>query len=48
MSGNRSRVAKRISEFIHCYGHARNLAARDTIKNVKVMRDALDTTHEAH
>jgi hypothetical protein len=53
MSGSRSGVAKRISElepravFTHCYGHALNLAACDTVKSMKVMRDALETTHEA-
>ena len=52
MTGSRSGVAKRISElepralFTHCYGHALNLAACDTIKSMKVMRDALETTHE--
>ena len=52
MSGSRSGVAKRISElepraiFTHCYGHALNLAACDTIKKSKVMKDALETTHE--
>ena len=52
MSGRRYGVAKQISElqpkaiFTHCYGHALNLAASDTIKQSKVMKDALDTTHE--
>ena len=52
MAGSRTRVAKRISElvlralFTHCYGHALNLAACDTIKRMKVMKDALETTHE--
>ena len=52
MAGSRSGVAKRISEiepralFTHCYGHALNLAACDTIKRMKVMKDALETTHE--
>ena len=32
--------------YTHCYGHALNLACGDTIKQSKVMRDALDTTHE--
>ena len=51
MSGSKSGVAKRISElepraiFTHCYGHSLNLAACDTIKKMKVMRDALETTH---
>ena len=52
MSGKKNGVAKRISElepraiFTHCYGHALNLAASDTIKQSKIMKDALDTTHE--
>ncbi len=52
MSGRRSGVAKRIRElepralFTHCYGHALNLAACDTIKGMKVLKDALDTTRE--
>ena len=53
MASSRSGVAKRVSElepralFTHCYGHALNLAACDTIKSMKVMKDALETTHEA-
>ncbi len=49
MSGKKNGVAKRISElepraiFTH---HALNLAASDTIKQSKIMKDALDTTHE--
>ena len=27
--------------FIHCYGHALNLAAGDVIKQNKILRDAL-------
>ena len=52
MSGKRSGVAKQISDlepraiFTHCYGHALNLAASDTIKKSKVIKDALETTHE--
>ena len=52
MSGKRRGVAKQISDiepravFTHCYGHALNLAASDTIKSLKVMKDALETTHE--
>ena len=51
MSG-RYGVAKRISDlepraiFTHCYGHALNLTASDTIRQSKVIKDALDTTHE--
>ena len=32
--------------FTHCYGHALNLAVGDTVKQSKLMRDALNTTHE--
>ena len=32
--------------FTHCYGHALNLAAGDTIKKNKLLRNALDTTFE--
>ena len=32
--------------FVHCYGHALNLAAGDTIKGNKVLRSALDATLE--
>lgn len=52
MSGSRSGVAKRILDlehkafFVHCYGHALNLSACDTLKQCKVMCDALETTHE--
>jgi len=52
MAGARSGVAKLVSEeepraiYTHCYGHALNLACADTIKKCKVMKDALDITHE--
>ena len=48
----RSDVVKRISElepraiFTHCYGHALNFAACDTLKKSKVMKNALELTHE--
>lgn len=32
--------------YTHCYGHALNLACSDTIRQCKLVRDALDTTHE--
>ena len=32
--------------FVHCYGHALNLAAADTVKHNKIWRDTLDTTFE--
>ena len=52
MSGAKSGVAKQILEeeprafYTHCYGHALNLAASDTIKGVSVLKNAMDTTHE--
>ncbi len=52
MSGSKSGVAKRISDlesravFTHCYGHALNLAACDTIKKIKLLKDALEVTYE--
>ena len=32
--------------FIHCYGHALNLAIGDTVKRNHILRDTLDTTFE--
>ena len=52
MSGSRSGVAKRILDlepkafFSHCYRHALNLSACDTLKQCNVMCDTLETTHE--
>jgi len=52
MSGIRSDVATQISSeesralYTHCYGHSLDLAACDTIKRSKVVKDALDITHE--
>ena len=52
MSGAKSGVVARMQAaepravFTHCYGHALNLACVDTIKQCKLMRDALDTTYE--
>lgn len=52
MSGIRGGVAKQLRDvepralFMHCHGHALNLAASDAIKQSKVMKDALDTTFE--
>ena len=49
---NKSGVATKLLKeepkalYTHCYGHALNLACADTIKQIKVMKDALDTTHE--
>ena len=52
MSGIRSGVAKQIADiepraiFTHCYDHTLNLAVADTVKQSKVMRNALETTYE--
>ncbi len=52
MCGARRGVASQVSSdeprsiFIHCYGHALNLAAGETIKNNRILRDTLDTTFE--
>ena len=52
MSGSKKGVAKCISDiepravYTHCYGHALNLAASDTIKKSKIVKDALDLTQE--
>ena len=52
MKGHRNGVAKQISEiepralYTHCYGHSLNLAANDTLKESKLMRDALETVRE--
>ena len=36
---------KRKVLYTHCYGHALNLAWADTIKQIKLLKDALDTTY---
>ena len=52
MAGEKSGVAKAITDlehkalYAHCYSHALNLVAQDTIKHVKTMQDTLDTTYE--
>ena len=52
MSGAKSGVAARVraeeprAVFTHSYGHSLNLACADTIRQSKLMCDALDTTHE--
>ena len=52
MAGVRNGVATQISReepsalFSHCYGHALNLAASDTVKQNKILRDTLDTAFE--
>ena len=52
MTGVRNGVSAQISAeesravFVHCYGHALNLAVGDCIKSNSVLRDTLDTTFE--
>lgn len=52
MCGSKSGVAIQLrseeprATFIHCYGHALNLAAGETVKKNRVLRDTLDTTFE--
>ncbi|CAC5378354.1 unnamed protein product [Mytilus coruscus] len=52
ISGPKSGVQKRIKDeqpkalYNHCYGHRLNLACSDSIKRVKIVCDALDTTQK--
>ena len=52
MTGSRNGVATQICEeepkalFLHCCGHALNLAVSDTVKGCQVVKDALDTAFE--
>ena len=52
MSSSKCGVAKTICDlepravYTHCYGHALNLAAGDTLKQFKLMKEALETTRE--
>ncbi len=52
MSGSRSGVASQIiaeeskALYTHCSGHALNLATQDSLKEVKLMQDTLDTVYE--
>ena len=32
--------------YTHCYSHSLNLACQDTIRSIRVLKDALDTTFE--
>ena len=47
-----SGVAKQLSDeenhavFLHCYGHALNLAVGDSVRNSKLLKDALEITFE--
>lgn len=52
MAGMKSGVAARLSSeepravYTHCYGHALSVTCSDAIKQCKVMKDSLETTHE--
>lgn len=52
MSSSKRGVAKLVCDleeraiYTHCYGHALNLAAGDTLKQCKLLKDALETTRE--
>ena len=52
ITGSRSGTATQICEvekhavFIHCYGHALNLAVADVVKQSKLVCDILDTVGE--
>jgi hypothetical protein len=52
MQGIRSGVATQILKlqpkalYTHCYGHSLNLACQDMVRNIKQLRDALESTHE--
>jgi len=52
MKGKKAGVAKQIKDieskalFTHCFTHFLNLAVGDVIKSSKVMKDALETSHE--
>ena len=52
MAGSKSGVAKQLQTlqpkaiYVHCYGHALNLACSDSIRRCKLLRDALDIARE--
>ena len=52
MTGVRTGVATRIKQenpkclLTHCYCHALNLAIGDTVKNVQLLKEVLDTAYE--
>ena len=52
MTGIKNGVATLIANeeqravFIHCYGHALNLAIGDAVKNSSILKDALDIAYE--
>ena len=53
MAGARNGTATQLSAeepravYTHCYGHALNLAAGDTVRQNRLLRDTLDTTSES-
>lgn len=52
MSGSKKGVAVNLQRkepkavYTHCYGHSLNLAISDVVKEVKVIKNTLDTVHE--
>ena len=52
MAGTRNGVATQLRDeenravFLQCYGHALNLAVGDSVKNSKLLKDALEITFE--
>ena len=52
MTGSKNGIARQIKKLIkkcllvHCYCHLLNLAVRDTIKNIPLLKDTLDTAYE--
>ena len=52
MSSHRSGVGKKVQDdearaaFTHSYSHSLNLAACDAVKGSKIVKAALETTHE--
>ena len=52
MMGTRSGVAKQLSDeencavFLYCYNHAFNLAVGDSVRNSKLLKNALEITFE--
>ena len=52
MSSSKNGVFKLVSDlksravYMHCYRYALNLAAGDTLKKCKLLKDSLDTTRE--
>ena len=44
----KSCLIKSLELFTHCYGRDLNLAAGESMKQCKLMKDALDTTYEKY